>query len=165
MRRSVFAVCVCIAAMVAVAGPAVQATAQSGRAGSHVSADGQAAGPASRRDQTGLITGVLLGPYGRPVPGACVTATLEAGRAAKASWAGAVVQIVTVVSAADGSELELVPPARQPLQHERAVLLSHAVLLDRAHRAEPEPEHADARQRPALGVLEPHGTRDRAAEA
>jgi protocatechuate 3,4-dioxygenase beta subunit len=99
MRRSVFAVCVCIAAMVAVAGPAVQATAQSGRAGSHVSADGQAAGPASRRDQTGLITGVLLGPYGRPVPGACVTATLEAGRAAKASWAGTAGTVMARTSA------------------------------------------------------------------
>lgn len=100
MRSKVVAVSVCVVAALAVASSAVQAAASAGRAGSRASVGVRAAGPESSvRGDTGLITGVLLGPSGRPMAGACVTVTLEAGMPAGASPAGAARSVTARTSA------------------------------------------------------------------
>jgi hypothetical protein len=91
MRSKVVVASMSMVVVVAVASSAVQAAASAGRGGSPASAGVRAVGsePSARGD-TGLITGVLLGPSGRPMTNACVTATFEGRMAAGASPASAV---------------------------------------------------------------------------
>src|SRR5215831_3340699 len=89
MRRSVIAVGICGAV---IAGSAVQAaTASAGHASSHANVGVRPTGHAAPLPSPGgVIAGVVLGASGRPMTGACVTATLEAGVAAGAGPVGSV---------------------------------------------------------------------------
>jgi hypothetical protein len=90
MRPNLIAVGMCVAAAVALAGSTVQAAAApAGQAGSHANGVRPRGHAASVPSPGGVITGVVLGASGRPLAGACVTATLEAGVAAGVSPAGA----------------------------------------------------------------------------
>jgi carboxypeptidase family protein len=101
MRRNLMTAGMCVAAVAAVAGSAVQAfAAPASRAGSHANIGVRPPGnAASVPSPGGVIAGVVLGASGRPLAGACVTATLAADVAAGAGPGSAALSMTTRTSA------------------------------------------------------------------